>query len=775
MKKKQVGMNKMFIKFLMKRLHSLHSRLPAKSRETKFILFSISSLLLIIISTLLISVTDHEVFQSYSVGDMAREDIRSPKDIEYLKDAETLARKKRIMENIPLVFDKNLDALDEDVKQINLFFQNIDSFRTSVTNNGENSEQAKDQVIKQLKLKFPKIFEYNDSLLVRLINRKDLRHIQSGIIKLLDYVHNHPELHIIPSVYSNPLQIESSKIVIRLTSPDSETIELPGLLQNVIAIDEFKSDIHFFMEKEFPDFDHDEKDILMEIICMEMTANTVFNYEETQNRISKALENIQPVKGYIKKGQLIVKEGEHLSFDQVDKISIINKHSQISNMNHSVGIFLVQLIFVSILGFLFKNAYNKIIPDLKSVIINFSLIIMFFIFAVFIYDTTWFKNSNFCYALLLPLPFLAMMISILYNTHLSIYMCFYAIFFTMIISGGDWANVIIAFSSCILGVSMNKDVYKRTDFLKNGLLIGITNAIIIFSIMLFQDASSKIISQNIQLALCVGVLNSILALGIVPVYENVFGLTTKFKLLELADLNSDIFKRMLLEAPGTYNHSLVVSSLAESACKSIGADHLMARVGAYYHDIGKIMDPNMFIENGVTDARAKTLSPNDYSQLIISHVAKGVQLAQHYKLPPAIIEFIQQHHGKTIMSFFYYKALEQKNKSNSDEEIIKANFQYLGPKPHSKEIAVVMLADVIEAASRSIENPNHQKLEGLVNKIIYNKLNDGELEETNLSMMDLSIIKNSFLTMLNGIFHTRIEYPEMNDLKNLESKLNKKT
>jgi putative nucleotidyltransferase with HDIG domain len=234
---------------------------------------------------------------------------------------------------------------------------------------------------------------------------------------------------------------------------------------------------------------------------------------------------------------------------------------------------------------------------------------------------------------------------------------------------------------------------------------------------------------------------------------------------------------MLLEAPGTYNHSLLVSALAESACKDIGADHLIARVGAYYHDIGKIIDPHMFIENGITDMRAKALSPNDYAQLIISHVAKGVQLAQQYKLPPSIIDFIKQHHGKTMMSFFYYKALEKKNKSNSDdhdEEINKANFQYLGPKPSSKEIAVVMLADVIEAASRSIENPNYQKLEGLVNKIIYNKLNDGELEETNLSMIDLNIIKNSFLTVLSGIFHTRIEYPEMNDLKNLEDKINEK-
>ena len=450
---------------------------------------------------------------------------------------------------------------------------------------------------------------------------------------------------------------------------------------------------------------------------------------------------------------------------------LLNEYSQIANINQSIGTFIIKLTLFVIIGFSFINVYNQIIPDKRSMMINSTLIIFFFIWASFVYNADWFINSNLCYALLLPLPFLAIMISTIYNIYMSIFMCYYAVFFTIMMSNGDPASIIIAFTSCMLGISINRNTYKRTDFLKNGLLISIINAIIILGIMFYQEETTIVMFENVRLALYAGLLNSILALGILPVYENVFRLTTKFKLLELGDLNSEVFKRMLLEAPGTYNHSLLVSSLAESACKAIGADHLIARVGSYYHDIGKIVDSHMYIENGVIDPRARSFSPEEYAQLIISHVEKGVQLAQHYELPPAIIDFIKQHHGKTTMSFFYYKALENKDKSNSQEKIDKANFQYSGPKPSSKETAVVMMADAVEAASRSIENPNPEKLEGLVNKIIFNKLNEGELEDTNLSMIDLNIIKSSFLTMLNGIFHTRMEYPEKNDLKNLEKQI----
>jgi putative nucleotidyltransferase with HDIG domain len=315
-------------------------------------------------------------------------------------------------------------------------------------------------------------------------------------------------------------------------------------------------------------------------------------------------------------------------------------------------------------------------------------------------------------------------------------------------------------------------VERRTDFLRGGFIIGLITAIIVLSVSLIQEI--PVLNLNFlkitAIAFSSGFINSILALGILPLYENIFGITTKFKLLELSDLNADIFKEMLMKAPGTYNHSMLVSTMAEAACKEINANHLLARVGAYYHDIGKIIDAGMYIENRVTDPRAKQLPPRDYAQLIISHVEKGIRLAQDNMLPDSVIDFIRTHHGQTTMTFFYHQSLESAD-TRDTEPVSKSDFRYPGPKPNNKETAVVMLADSIEAAARSIQNPSYEKLDGLVRKIIYNKLNEGELEFSDLSMTELRIIQDAFLSILKGIFHSRIEYPEDYDLKKLEKRI----
>ena len=348
------------------------------------------------------------------------------------------------------------------------------------------------------------------------------------------------------------------------------------------------------------------------------------------------------------------------------------------------------------------------------------------------------------------------------------------VFFTTFIHNGDIMVAIMAFSLAIMGVFVNSNVEKRTDFLVGGFIIGAVNTVILISIALIEEVPINNVFEIMKYAFANGLFNSILALGILPIYENLFGITTKFKLLELSDLNADIFKKMLVKAPGTYNHSLIVSTMAEAACKDIRANSLLARVGSYYHDIGKIDDSGMYIENRISDPRAEVMTPLEYSQLIISHVKKGVDIARSNNLPDSVIDFIKEHHGKSIMTYFYHQALESAHEMEEHVEIQRTDFQYPGPKPQSRETAVVMLADAIEAASRSLQDPTYVKLEGLVRKIIFNKLNEGELEHTDLSMTELNIIQKSFLRILNGIFHTRIEYPETEDVQQLEEKVQAK-
>ncbi|HNX60104.1 MAG TPA: HDIG domain-containing protein, partial [Spirochaetota bacterium] len=272
-------------------------------------------------------------------------------------------------------------------------------------------------------------------------------------------------------------------------------------------------------------------------------------------------------------------------------------------------------------------------------------------------------------------------------------------------------------------------------------------------------------------ALISGVLNAMAVIGIFPVFENFFGITTIFKLYELSDLNAPIFKKMLIRAPGTYNHSIMVANMAEAACRDIGADFLLARVGGYYHDIGKIDNAQIFIENKKNPNEPVDIPAKDYSRMIISHVEKGVEIAKKNKLPQNVIDFIREHHGDSMMTYFYHQALEKAQASGDLESVHRSYFQYPGPKPHTKETAVVMLADAIEAASRSVQEPSYAKLESLVKKIITTRLNEGDLDHSDLTMQDITSVQKSFLQILNGIFHTRLEYPQHDEIKKLEERV----
>ncbi|MCK9443121.1 MAG: HDIG domain-containing protein [Tissierellaceae bacterium] len=257
-----------------------------------------------------------------------------------------------------------------------------------------------------------------------------------------------------------------------------------------------------------------------------------------------------------------------------------------------------------------------------------------------------------------------------------------------------------------------------------------------------------------------GIIASILTLGSLPIWENVFSILTTLKLLELSNPNQPLLKKLLLEAPGTYHHSILVGNLAEAAAERISANPLIARVGSYYHDIGKAVRPYYFAENqfGMENPHDK-LQPMQSTAIITSHTIDGVNMAKEAKLPLEIIDIIEQHHGNTLVAYFYHKAKEL----NKGMDISPEEFRYRGRKPQSREAAIVMLADSSEAAVRSIKDLNKEKIEDMVRKIIQGKLNDGQLDECDITLKELDIITNSFINVLTGIYHDRIEYPSLNE------------
>jgi hypothetical protein len=255
-----------------------------------------------------------------------------------------------------------------------------------------------------------------------------------------------------------------------------------------------------------------------------------------------------------------------------------------------------------------------------------------------------------------------------------------------------------------------------------------------------------------------GILSSVLVLGVTPIIEGLFRYTTDIKLLELANMDNPIIKDLILQAPGTYHHSVIVGSLVETGAKSVSANPLLSRVSAYYHDIGKLKKPLYFIENvGGAENKHDHLNPSMSSLILLSHVKDGVELARENRLGERIAHIIQQHHGTSLISYFYQKAKEQENPDM--DALDEKEFRYPGPKPQTKEAGIVMLADAVEAASRTLSDPTPSRIRGLVQRIIQNFFLDGQLEDCELTLKDLHKIEDSFSRILTAIFHQRIDYP----------------
>jgi hypothetical protein len=301
---------------------------------------------------------------------------------------------------------------------------------------------------------------------------------------------------------------------------------------------------------------------------------------------------------------------------------------------------------------------------------------------------------------------------------------------------------------------------RRSAFLKIGLVVGAVNGAAILCLSLLSG-NLFTIETLIQLVMGVlgGVLSGFIVSGLVPLFEWLFGYTTDIKLLELANLNQPIFQDLLMMAPGTYHHSIIVASLVEAAAEEIGANALLAKVSAYYHDIGKMKKPLYFIENQPNwKNRHDDLSPQMSSRVIISHVKDGCDLAREHNLGKVITAIIRQHHGTGLVSYFYEKA--KKETKGSGKPILEADFRYPGPKPQKKEAGLVLLGDIIEASSRTLTNPTPARIRNLVNARIQQVVEEGQLDESDLTFRDLRKIAETSTRILTGIFHRRIEYQQ---------------
>lgn len=356
-----------------------------------------------------------------------------------------------------------------------------------------------------------------------------------------------------------------------------------------------------------------------------------------------------------------------------------------------------------------------------------------------------------------PVALGGLLLAVLFNSRLAFAGSLAISILTSLLASAELRFFLYSFVGSLTAIFALVGQKDRATLLRAGGLVGLAN---LYSILAwsFLSGATGSLGYDLLCGLINGLLVAILALGVLPLFEHLFEVATDFRLIELCNLNHPLLKRMILKAPGTYHHSVVVGTLAEGAAEAIGANALLCRVGAYYHDIGKMTKPLYFVENE-TDARDRhgKLKPSLSSLVIVSHVKAGVELGRAYGLPPAILEMIPQHHGTRLVSFFYQKA--RRTHDPDLGEVREEGFRYPGPKPQTKEAAILMLADAVEAASRTLTERTPGRFQALVGTIANAIITDGQLNECELTFRELSLIEESFVRALSGIYHHRVDYP----------------
>lgn len=490
--------------------------------------------------------------------------------------------------------------------------------------------------------------------------------------------------------------------------------------------------------------------------------NNIYNNEKTQEARARAASDVQPVMVTIQSGQTIVSPGQIVNDEDVAALKALGLTEQGRKYGAIVGLALLALVEVLILVFYIRRFERKVKPSRSLQFVTATLILFFCLMARV-------AASEPLSPLLVPMAALGMLGTFLLGTRLAVIMVMISSANLAVVSGSDPQYVVVALFGGLAGAFLVTNVSQRRELVWAGLITGVVViATAVASGQLTQSSFSRA-----GAAIAWGAGNAVLAVGVtgalLTFYEMLLNLPTPLKLLELADPTRPLLKELMMRAPGTYNHSIIMGNIAETAAEAIGANPLLARVGAYYHDIGKLNRPDYFIENQfhVKNPHDR-LTPGLSRLAITAHVKDGVQLANDEGLPQEIIDIIREHHGTTILAYFYHKAkeLQEVREGRIDEE----TYRYAGHKPTSREAAIVMLADSVEAAVHSLKNPTMRNIKNVIRDIFDQRLRDGQLSESRMTFTDLERIREVFEKSLRGFGATRVAYPAEMESKRRSAK-----
>lgn len=674
-------------------------------------------------------------------GDISVNDVYAPYNFTYpgsIDEPKTNELKEKALANFLPVYDVRPGYWDEKRKVISEFFKELDDAKKlSGVEDNVRAERLKKAANAELE---------NSALLLMLA--ADTKALEEAASKVLDSM----SFKIVTDDSTLEELISNKKNGITVLNPKTgaETeVPRPDLYT--------KADLKPVIEKEFASNGVEQAELqqaFASLIVRPLDPNIAYNKIETETRRKAILEKIAPVYSQVlvKKNELIIGKGQRVTaahLAQLDQLA--SKERRRFKVVYSGGIAIILALLLTMLVVYLDSYRSKLFLKSKNLYLIFTAALLTIFLAKIIATS---PISPY----LMPVAAGTMLLAMLLDAGCAFIVAVLISVIIGIISGNKFDMMAVSLVAGMTGAYFMKGVRRRSQILAAGLIVGISQFIMICGLGLLSLVEPAVFLKDGMWGIASGLLSSAIVMLILPLFESLFELTTNITLLELSDLNHPLLRRMLLEASGTYHHSLIVGNLAEAACEAVGANSLLARVGAYYHDIGKIEKSEYFSENE-TERKSyhEGLTPSMSALIITSHVKDGIELAKHYKLNKTLIDFIGQHHGTGLIYYFYQRALE---KADNEEALQEEGFRYSGPKPQTKEAAIVLLADSVEAASRTLEDPTPARIESLVRKIINNKFIDSQLDECELTLKDMHNIAEAFVRILTGIFHTRVEYPE---------------
>ncbi|RUL86197.1 HD family phosphohydrolase [Tautonia sociabilis] len=501
---------------------------------------------------------------------------------------------------------------------------------------------------------------------------------------------------------------------------------------------------------------------LFELVSSRLAATTTLHYEKQLTDEARALARSRVDDWYdtSSRGQLLVEKGDTITEEQLEWLRLdyeatLRAMSPAARLGRVVAFLLIVSAVYGLIGATLDRYEPRIARDPTRVAVFCGVAVVALGLARLMALRPWGAE-------LIPIALASMLLAVAYTPLTALVFTVGASLLVSLALGTGLASFIMLLGGTATAILMLGEVRTRTKPILVGASAAVGYAILSIAAGLWQDQPSELILSDSALRAGWGLLTGFLLGGSLPFVERGFGIVTGISLLELGDVNHPLLQELVRRAPGTHNHSITVGTIAEAAAEKVGADGLLVRVGAYFHDIGKMLKPHYFVENQTAGAvnRHANLAPAMSTLIIIGHVKDGAELARQHGLPPRIIDLIEQHHGTTLVEYFYHEANRRRDGDPDAPTILESTFRYPGPKPQTKEAAILMMADASESASRALSDPAPSRLEGLVTDLIDKRLRDGQFDQCDLTLREIALVRESIIKSLIGIYHGRVKYPE---------------